>query len=1003
MTLPISVDEAWLKSAKKTEVLQEVQRLAKNKKKYELRLDAVKTVEYEFNVITPQYEPIFLEYLGICIGLVGDFKTEVSEPARIIARKIFHHFNKYSTKGYMTMAVLLERGLDASTKPISKELTFEFIDYLAENSPNEIRANMDKIVPKIAELLVDMNTTVVQMAKVCMEKLCECIQNADIDPFIPKLVEVFMDNTQATEIIHSLAGVTFVQEVDCATLSIIVPVLLIGFKSRVDSTIRLTSVIVANMVKLVNDPIEVSEYMGLLLPPLERASQTVSTPEAREMCGKAFEQVRALNDKIAAIELPPAVAIDCDEGVRAYAEGIVNMLIQTNDFEEDVWMGVLDGVLPKGKVDEVWETYKGRKRVQQTAEVEDDDTAEQLCDCSFTLAYGNKILLHNTELRLKRGYRYGLIGPNNCGKSTLLRAIANEQVEGFPPSTELKTVFVESDILGELSHLNPIDYIFADERIKAAGVSKDEIRKILLDTDFTENMVDNAVSTLSGGWRIKLALSRAMLQRADILMLDEPTNHLDVVNVAWVENYLCSLKDVTSIIVSHNRSTLDKCCTHILHFENYKLRIYKGNLSDFTKINPHAASYFAMKSTTGMKFKFPEPGFVDGVKQAGTSLMKMEGVDFKYPTGEKNVLNGITVRVSMASKIACIGRNGQGKSTLIKLLTGELEPCTGSVWKKTGLRFGYLAQHSFHHIEHHLTKTPNEYINWRFSHGVDKEILEKDTYVITDAEREVMKSAKTIEVTDERGQIKKIKQVVDKLTGQRKTVGKDQFTYELKWEHGGCQFYSSAKLLEWGFEKVMKQIDLQVEAETGMFNRTLSQKTVEDHLALFGLGAEFATHTRIGALSASQKLRVVLAAAVWQAPSILILDEPTNYFDRESMIALAEGLRDFKGGFIVISHNDDFVQDICKEFWTLEEGRLNVKGDQEWMANQLKTQVEFKVVEEVVDSHGNVSKVKVQTTLTGKDKKNFIKKVETKIKNGIAIEDDERDMYEELTGKFLDC
>ena len=89
---------------------------------------------------------------------------------------------------------------------------------------------------------------------------------------------------------------------------------------------------------------------------------------------------------------------------------------------------------------------------------------------------------------------------------------------------------------------------------------------------------------------MKLALARAMLQRADILLLDEPTNHLDVINVAWVENYLCSLANVTSIMVSANAGVLDKCCTHILQIEDLKLKCVKGNLSHFVSLNPKAAS-----------------------------------------------------------------------------------------------------------------------------------------------------------------------------------------------------------------------------------------------------------------------------------------------------------------------------------------------------------------------------------------------------------------------------
>jgi elongation factor 3 len=107
--------------------------------------------------------------------------------------------------------------------------------------------------------------------------------------------------------------------------------------------------------------------------------------------------------------------------------------------------------------------------------------------------------------------------------------MANNQLEGFPDTSQVRTVFVEADILGDLSHLSCVEYIFAFPKIQAMGIDKEEVRKVLATVGFTEDgkaKPDNPVSSLSGGWRMKLALARAMLQRADILLLDEPTNHL---------------------------------------------------------------------------------------------------------------------------------------------------------------------------------------------------------------------------------------------------------------------------------------------------------------------------------------------------------------------------------------------------------------------------------------------------------------------------------------------
>merc|ERR1712151_214802 len=412
-----------------------------------------------------------------------------------------------------------------------------------------------------------------------------------------------------------------------------------------------------------------------------------------------------------------------------------------------------------------------------------DDDAEELCNCTFTLAYGTKILLHNTKMKLKRGKRYGLLGPNDCGKTTLMRAIANNQVEGFPDVEQVRTVFVEADIQGEQSHLSCVDYVFADEKIQAMGISLDEVRNVLSSVGFTPDgkaKPFHAVSTLSGGWRMKLALARAMLQKADILLLDEPTNHLDVINVAWVKNYLNSITDVTSIIVSHDVGLLNDCCTEIIQIENLKLYQFKGNLDEFVKVKPAARAYFSFTESK-LKFKFPQPGPIEGIKSKGKALMKMSKCTFTYPVNDTPTLFDISVQVSLSSRVACVGENGAGKSTMIKLLVGEIEPQEGEVWKHPNARIAYVAQRAFHHIESHLDKTPNEYIRWRYANnGEDKESLVKVTMQFTEAELKLQKTPFEIQwINEQSGKITKVKKVVAELVGGRKTNKSKDYEYEV--------------------------------------------------------------------------------------------------------------------------------------------------------------------------------------------------------------------------------
>jgi len=642
---------------------------------------------------------------------------------------------------------------------------------------------------------------------------------------------------------------------------------------------------------------------------------------------------------------------------------------------------------------------EAEKMMEIPEEEDEDDDAEELCNCQFTLAYGTKILLHNTKMRLKRGLNYGLLGGNDSGKTTLMRSIANNQVEGFPDVTEVRTVFVEADIQGEQSHLSCVEYVLFDEKIKALNIPRDEVERVLGTVGFTPDgkaKPNHAVSTLSGGWRMKLALARAMLQKADILLLDEPTNHLDVINVAWVKNYLNSLKDVTSIIVSHDSGLLNDCCTNMLQIENLKLHSFKGNLDEFVKFKPSARAYFTLKGSK-LKFKFPQPGPIEGVKSKGKALMKMSSCTFTYPGNDKPTLFDISVQVSLSSRVACIGENGAGKSTMIKLLVGEIEPQVGEVWKHPNARIAYVAQHAFHHIENHLDKTPNEYIRWRYANqGEDKESLVKVTLQFSEEELKLQKTPYEIQFTDaDSGKITKVKKVVSELIGGRKTNKSKDYEYEVKYAGSSVDSgeYLSAKILKkMGWEKAMKAVDLKIAQRSGLYVRPLSTKNVEEHLNGCGLAPEFGTHYRMSALSGGQKVKVVIAAAMWNQPHIVILDEPTNYLDRESLGALASAIETFDGGVVIISHNNEFCQQLCPETWVMDAGHLETKGDSDWMLKQDEKIADQEQITEVTDAAGNVTKIKAQKKkLSKKEEKQLVKKIKAKIKNGEDLDTDEEE------------
>merc|ERR1711972_631135 len=639
------------------------------------------------------------------------------------------------------------------------------------------------------------------------------------------------------------------------------------------------------------------------------------------------------------------------------------------------------------------------------ADAVEEEEGQDLCNCVFTLGYGSLTLLNNTRLYLKRGGNYGLLGPNDCGKTTLMRAINNEQVDGFPPKSELKTAFVEHGI-GEAEpecDWSPFDYLLDEPVIKAmfdAGeTSMEKMEEELTAVGFKRgDKLDMTLGQLSGGWKMKMGLVRAKMMDADILMMDEPTGHLDKFNIAWLIEYVNSLKTrekpVTVIAVSHDTEYLEKTTTHILEFENRKLKTFRGNIAEFVKVKPEAKIYFEITTSAKVKFVFPDPGPLEGVKSRGKALLKMSNVTFTYPGKEKPQLYGVGVQVSMLSRVAIVGPNGAGKSTMIKCLLGELRPTTGTIMKVQGCRVAYMSQHAFHHIESHLDISATAYIMQRFAGGEDNESLENLANLGATKETENQKAKKMIykdgnlvecEVFyNDKGQMEYQKKSLEKAVELEQIVnrrkGKKESEYECKWKGYSIDFLtwvSRSLLIEMGYKTNVQREDEKQAAMSGLQNKQLTTPGVEKHLADFGVPAEFATHNNLRSLSAGQKVKVVLGAAMWQNPHILVIDEPTNYLDRDALGALTDAIEKWMGGVVVISHNLAFCDRVATEKWIMDAGHLRAEGG-EYVDVKLE---EKNDQDTVVDASGNVLDVRREKKMDPKDIKKSIKDCEKKLKD----------------------
>merc|ERR1711870_108347 len=168
-------------------------------------------------------------------------------------------------------------------------------------------------------------------------------------------------------------------------------------------------------------------------------------------------------------------------------------------------------------------------------------------------------------------------------------------------------------------------------------------------------------------------------------------------------------------------------------------------------------------------------------------------------------------------------------------------------------------------------------------------------------------------------------------------------------------------------------------AMAGLMTKMLTQAGVEKHLGDFGVAPESASHTQIHSMSGGMKVKVVLAAAMWQNPHILILDEPTNYLDRDGLGALVLAIKDYQGGVLIISHNKEFCENVATEKWIMQGGKLRIEGES--VALEEEKADDNQGPEEVFDGAGNKIDVKKNVALSDKDKKKKIKDIEKKIKD----------------------
>ena len=374
------------------------------------------------------------------------------------------------------------------------------------------------------------------------------------------------------------------------------------------------------------------------------------------------------------------------------------------------------------------------------------------------------------------------------------------------------------------------------------------------------------------------------------------------------------------------------------------------------------------------------------------SILRMKNITFTYPTRDKPTIMNVSLECSRASRVGVVGANGAGKSTAIKILIGELKPEVGEIWKHPNLRLAYIAQHAFHHLEKHIHKTATQYILWRFAGNEDKEnveLLHQDTQ-----DEESLPKKKYMVNPNDLTSLKECfgedeeKKAIEpeKVLGRRDNKKEKIKEYEVKFKDKSSDsnmWVPRDILINMGGLAMIQRQDEKEAVAAGLMSKPLTSSSVEQHLAGFGIEPEHASHTLIRSLSGGQKVKVVLAASLWQNPHLVILDEPTNYLDRDGLGALTKAIEEFKGGIIIISHNKEFVKAVAEEKWIMEKGLLRKEGESVGRSGDEPAEQEKLIGDDVIkDSYGNEIKVDKQKNLSDKEKKQEIKKLQKKIKEG---------------------
>lgn len=350
--------------------------------------------------------------------------------------------------------------------------------------------------------------------------------------------------------------------------------------------------------------------------------------------------------------------------------------------------------------------------------------------CALHKAYGGQLLFKDVSLSVNRGEKIGLVGRNGHGKSTLFQMIL-----GIIEPDDGTITTPKNYRIGHLEqHIHFSRPTVLEEACLGLppGAEYDtwKVEKILSGLGFTEEDMNKSPSSFSGGYQIRVNLAKLLASEPDMLLLDEPNNYLDIVAIRWLEEFLSSWRGEL-MLITHDRSFMDSVCTHIVAIHRGAIRKVEGGtdklyaqinqeeeIYEKTRLNEEkkrrqeelfiarfkARASFASR-THSRALKLEKQGvmkkleaiadlelFFNSISFGGDQMLSADGLSFSYGPDAPRLIDNFSLTVGKNDRICIIGRNGRGKSTLLKLLAGRLTPCAGEIKKHPALKEGYFGQ-----------------------------------------------------------------------------------------------------------------------------------------------------------------------------------------------------------------------------------------------------------------------------------------------------------------------